>query len=143
MRTIALRYAENFAPNEGTIAAHQQVIDAIGYVWYGKLGNPISDKVAGEILQSQDPMILLIHSGSQGRYWAHIEGIQRAMPTDGIPSYYRGMAEKFKCWFKVYAFEKASKNVMGQCVVASSQKLLTSASRYSMSPYFIIEYTEE
>ena len=85
MKTIALRYAENFAPNIGTIGAHQQVIDTIGYVWYGKLGNPVSEKIATEILQAPDSVILLIHSGGQDRYWAHVEAIQRNTPSEGVP----------------------------------------------------------
>lgn len=143
MKTIALRYAENFAPNIGTIGAHQQVIDTIGYVWYGKLGNPVSEKIATEILQAPDSVILLIHSGGQDRYWAHVEAIQRNTPSEGVPRYYQNMTDKFKCWFKVTEFEKAAKDVMCQCFVASSKKPLSLASRHSMSPYFIIEYQGE
>ena len=43
MRTIALRFAENFSPPEGTIKAHEGVISEKGYVWYGKMGNCVSD----------------------------------------------------------------------------------------------------
>ena len=77
MRTVALRFAENFAPDCGTIAAHQEIIDERGFVWYGKLGSPVSAKVAGEILKDDDPRILLIHSGGVERWWAHIEAIKR------------------------------------------------------------------
>lgn len=80
MKTIALRYSENFAPIEGTILAHQNLIDLNGYVWYGKLGTPISAKIAQEILKNEDPKILLIHSGKQDRYWAHISEISRDLP---------------------------------------------------------------
>lgn len=38
MRTIALRFGETFSTDCGTIAAHQRIIDMLGYVWYGKLG---------------------------------------------------------------------------------------------------------
>ena len=49
MRTIALRFAETFAPECGTIAAHQHMIDRHGFVWYGKLGNPVSLRVATDV----------------------------------------------------------------------------------------------
>ena len=144
MKTVALRFAENFAPDGGTIAAHQDVIEEIGHVWYGKLGNPVSREIARTILESDDPCILLIHSGGQERYWAHVDAIQRDEPKlTEVPPYYRSMADKFKCWFKVRAFERASNSVMAQCTVVSSGKRLTDASRHSMSPYFIIEYDEE
>lgn len=66
MGTAALRYAENFAPEYGTIAAHQDVIKREGSVWYGKFGSPISALVAGELLKTDDPRILLIRSGGTG-----------------------------------------------------------------------------
>ena len=65
MRTVALRFAENFTPECGTIAAHLRLVDNLGYVWYGKLSSAISFKIAGEILGSDDLKILLIHSGGQ------------------------------------------------------------------------------
>lgn len=142
MRTVALRFAENFAPDCGTIVAHQGLIDKLGHVWYGKLGTPVSFKTAGEILDNDDPRFLLIHSGGQNRWWVHIEKIQRETPPlEEIPEYYRNSAEDFGCWLKVKRFEPADKTVMSQCVVASSGKVLSSASRHSMSPYFIIEFS--
>ena len=144
MRTIALRFAENFAPECGTIAAHQELIGDFGHVWYGKLGAPVSAKTAEQILKNDDPRILLIHSGGQDRWWLHVKAAQRDIPPlNEIPAYYRSKADDFGFWFKVKSFEPAAKKVMSQCTVVSSGKLLTSASRHSMSPYFIIDYKEE
>lgn len=144
MKTIALRYSENFAPDEGTILAHQKLIDLNGFVWYGKLGAPISTRVAQEILKNEDPKILLIHSGKQDRYWAHISEVSRDLPPlKDFPEYYRAIREKFKCWFRVKSFEKAPKEIMSQCYVASSNSILSDSSKHSMSPYFIIIVKEE
>ena len=143
MRTIALRFSNNFAPTEGTIRAHEAMIEKNGFVWYGKLGGNISAKVKGEILTNPDPMILLIHSGAFGRYWAHIDTIQNETPpVDDIPAYYRDRAEDFATWFKVLRFEEAPRNILSQCFVASSGASLSMASRHSMNPYFIIDYIE-
>lgn len=144
MRTIALRFSNNFAPTEGTIRAHDAMITKNGYVWYGKLGSKVSAKVKEEILSNTDPMILLIHSGSFGRYWAHIDTIQNETPPVGkIPEYYRNRAEDFATWFKVLRFEEAPRNILSHCFVASSGAPLTTASRHSMNPYFIIDYIDE
>ena len=143
MKTVALRFGEHFAPNCGTIAAHQEIIDDIGHVWYGKLGNAVSEKVKQDIMANNNPRILLINSGKTDRYWAHISEIQREIPnSEEIPAYYRHMANDFKTWFKISAFESAPRDVMSKCVVASSRGPLTEVSKHSMSPYFIIEYTE-
>ncbi len=144
MRTIALRFSNNFAPAEGTIRAHEAMITENGYVWYGKLGSKVSAKVKDEILSGADPMILLIHSGSFDRYWAHIDKIQNETPSAyEIPAYYSNRAGDFATWFRVRRFEEAPRNILSQCFVASSGASLSTASRHSMNPYFIINYIEE
>ena len=140
MKTIALRFADNFAPKNGTIAEHQRIIDVIGYVWYGKLGASVSNPVSQQILKNVDSRILLIHSGSSYRYWAYIDDIQHEVPEiAAIPEYYRDMADSFKTWFRVKRFEKAPKDILSKCTVISSGSTLSQASKHSMSPYFIIE----
>ena len=49
MKILSLRFGENFAPKCGTIMAHKELIDKFGYVWYGKFGNPVSEKIIKEI----------------------------------------------------------------------------------------------
>lgn len=144
MKTVALRFSDKFAPAEGTIQAHESLIQEIGYVWYGKLGLPLSQKAISYIENNGDPKILLIHSGKTARYWAHVSEITREEPElAGIPHYYRDNREKFKTWFKVISFEQASKDIMGKCKVISSGTTLGEVSKHSMSPYFIIEVEEE
>ena len=41
MKTIALRFGENLAPECGTILAHDELIKENGSVWYGIFGNPL------------------------------------------------------------------------------------------------------
>lgn len=144
MRTIALRFANSFAPKEGTIAAHQAIIDCFGFVWYGKLGTCVSSSTIKSILENDSPRILLIHSGASGRYWAYVDRIQTCLPSeDQIPAYYRDRAADFKTWFRVIRFENAPKDILSKCFVASSGTALSQASRHSMSPYFIIDYKDE
>ena len=142
MKTIALRFGETFSPECGTIKAHQYVIDQLGYVWYGKLGSSISDKVINDIVKEKEKKILLIHSGSIDRYWAYYDEISKSVPDLGIPSYYKDNADKFKVWFKITKIEKAEKDVMSKYVVISSQNMLSEASKKSMNPCFYIECIE-
>lgn len=143
MKTIALRFGEHFAPECGTIAAHQLVIDKLGYVWYGKMGANISTKVKNEIMKSDKPKILLIRSGKTERYWAYISEISTVTPSkEEIPEYYRDNTNSFKTWFKVFRFDIAAKGVLSKYVVASSQIPVGEVSKHSMSPYYIIEGSE-
>ena len=143
MKTIALRFGEHFSPDCGTIAAHQQLIDTLGYVWYGKMGSPVAARIVEELKEQPDTKILLISSGKADRYWAHVSEITKETPSlEGIPNYYRDLTEKFKTWFKVTKFDPASKDIMSKCFVTSSGNSLSEVSRHSMSPYFIIDYKE-
>ncbi len=144
MRTIALRFGENIAPECGTIEAHNRLIGQYGEVWYGKFGTPLSEKVITDILKNESPRILLIHSGTANRYWAYINKISKETPDlKKVPKYYHHEKGRVKTWFCVYRFEDAEKNIMSKCKVASSGALLSNASRHSMSPYFIIDVSDE
>lgn len=144
MKTIALRFGENFAPVEGTIAAHQAVIDQYGFVYYGKLGSPVGMQKIAVIMNNEHPRILLIQSGKTGRWWAYVVKIQRDAPDSKyIPAYYRDDADKFKTWFKITRIDEAPSDIMSHCTVVSSNAVLSHASHYSMSPYFFIEAPDE
>lgn len=143
MYSIALRFTDNFAPIEGTIKAHEEIINKKGCVWYGKLGHPVSDKIICSVLDQDDPKILLILSGGNKRYWAYISDIKKERPSDdAFPSYYQSRVEDFKTWFCVNRFEHADKNVMSKWRVVSSKAKLSDTSKHSMSPYFFIEKDE-
>lgn len=144
MMTVALRFSDNFAPVSGTIEEHIKIIEKLSYVWYGKMGTPLAQNIIRELMGNEEKRILLIHSGRQDRYWAYYTHIQREIPeSEGIPEYYRFKTENFRTWFKIIAFEKAPRDILGKCFVRSSGVPLSSVSRHSMSPYFIIETEEE
>ena len=144
MKTIALRFADNYAPAEGTIKLHEDVINEFGYVWYGKFGNSLSQKNIDMLLDMKYKKFLLIKSGGQERYWAYFTDIKKdCINIEAIPKYYRNDRERVKCWFKITKFEKADPKVMSKCFVSSNGSLLSNTSKYSMSPYFIIDYKEE
>ena len=144
MKTIALRFADNYAPKEGTIKLHEDVINQKGYVWYGKFGNSLSQKNIDMLLEMTEKKFLLIKSGCQERYWVYFDEIKKYdIDCEAIPEYYRKDRDRVKCWFKVTKFEKADMKVMSKCFVVSNGSLLSNSSKYSMSPYFIIDYKGE
>ena len=144
MKTIALRFSDNYAPTEGTIKLHEDVIAKYGYVWYGKFGNSLSQKNIDMLLEMKERKFLLIKSGCQERYWVYFEDIKKeVIDLAAIPEYYRNVRGRVKCWFKVTKFEKTDSKVMSKCFVASNGSLLSNTSKYSMSPYFVINYKEK
>ncbi len=144
MNTIALRFGEHFAPSCGTIAAHNEIIEQIGYTWYGKIGAKVSESLLKEILKADDPKFLLINSGKASRYWVHITDYRSEKPEDNeYPSYYGDKVNKMNTWLKVTKIDPAPKDIMSKCYVISSGAQLGEVSKHSMSPYFKISYNEE
>ncbi len=144
MKTIALRFGDHFAPPPGTIELHKQLINKNGFVWYGKLGSPISKSVKEEIFKNVEKKILLIHSGTSKRYWAYLDEIADLVPNkEEYPTYYADKSEKMKTWFRIIKIEDAPNNVMSKCIVTSSGLRLSDVSKHSMSPYFIIDLKED
>ena len=135
---IALRYSEKFAPPEGTIATHLNILKTHGFVWYGKIGKTISNKVIADLLNKGETRLLLIDSGKTDRYWADVVSIVKEKPDGYYPDYYSRFVDDIKTWFKITGISKASNDVLSHCTVTSSGALLTTASKHSMSPFFII-----
>lgn len=64
-------------------------------------------------------------------------------PNEVIHSYYRENSGVFKTWFMIPKIEEASKEILEDCVVVSSQRPLSEVSKRSMTPYFIINVEEK
>ena len=124
---------------------HQEIINDVGFVWYGKFGNTLSQKIIDELMSQSPKKILLIKSGFPERYWAYFDKIQKEKPKDlnTIPNYYRKETNKIKCWFRITRFEKTDNNIMSKFIISSSKMPLSEASKHSLNPYFIIEPADE
>lgn len=144
IKTIALRFSDNYAPLEGTIKLHQDVIYKFGYAWYGKFENSLSQKNIDMLFKMEEKKFLLIKSGCQERYWVYFEDIRKEnININAVPSYYRNDIKRIKCWFRILEFEKVDSKVMSKCFVISNGALLSNTSKYSMSPYFVIDCKED
>lgn len=142
-RTVALRFGDNLTSN-GTISEHQSLIDSCGSVWYGKFGSNISQGAIESILDMDFPAIMLIRSGSIERYWAFVSEISNEIPSrNTVPEYYWHLREKVGCWFHITSIVLAPKNIMSQCTVASSGRILSESAKGSLSPFFIIDVPNE
>lgn len=141
MRTVSIRFGENFAPPCGTIEAHLEILREKGFVWYGKLGAPINSAITKELLKDGPVDFLLIKSGTFDRYWLTVSKIERIEPNKSeYPSYYWEFGPKIKCWLKVTGIRKAEQDVMSKCLVVSSKRRLSEVSKGSLNPCLHIEY---
>ena len=144
MKTIALRYSDNYAPADGTIIEHQKIIDANGYVWYGKFGNKISPSVVEDILASREPKIIFIKSGFSELFYAYIQDIQYNLNDyTSVPKYYKADYGRVGVWFKINKFEKINMEEIKKYYIVSSKKRLDDSTKHCMSSSFIVEKKEE
>lgn len=141
MRTIALRFSDNFAPKTGTIEEHRKVISKKGYVWYGKLGNKISPKIFKEILAKGPVKVLFIKASSPERYWMTLEEVSYEK-QDIHPDYYGQEAVHMNTWLKITNIEPADPNILERCIIPSTGNKLSDIYKRSMGSYFNIEVNE-
>ncbi len=138
MKTIALRFSDNFAPKSGTIAEHEKVLAEKGFVWYGKLGNRISPKILSSILTNGPTKILMIKAGSPERYWATLE--EYSYEKQNIhPEYYGQEVVNMNTWLKITKFEQAEVDILKRCIIPSTGNRLSDIYKKTMGSYFNIE----
>ncbi len=141
MRAIALRYGDAFAPPCGTIESHREILKKNGFVWYGKIGLGVSKKGVDAVKESKK--VLLIHSGKADRYWLDVEEISNNIPpVSDFPLYYSDKVSHIRTWLKITAINNEKNDVLSKCTLVSNNRPLSEVSKSSMSPYFIIEYTD-
>ena len=137
MKSLALRFSDNFAPKSGTIEEHKKIINNKGFVWYGKVGNKISTKILDGILANGPVKILLVKSSSPERYWATIEAYSYEKQKDH-PAYYEGNIDNMNTWLKITKIEIAEDGILDRCITSSGKKL-SEIYKKSMGSYFCIE----
>ncbi|WP_165727547.1 metallophosphoesterase [Pseudoalteromonas sp. 31A1] len=111
MVSLALRFRDLVTPPDGTIELHQEIINKIGYVywgWWAKAGEKCPSKFneLQEQLSDGDQDVFLFDSGQSKLYKATIVDVaynnskygMNCPSIDATPDYYR--ARTFKAWFK-------------------------------------------
>lgn len=141
VKTIVLRFSDNFAPKSGTIAEHEKIINRSGFVWYGKLGNRISPKVFESILNNGPAKILMIKASSSERYWATLEEVSYERQSLH-PEYYGFETTRMNTWLKITKFETAESDILEKCIILSTGNKLSDIYKKSMGSYFNVEILE-
>lgn len=144
---LAVRYGEHFAPPEGTIAAHEAVIEENGFVWFGKMGARIGGARANALLsqleQGVDTPLILVRARVNGRtvHRCHVQRISlEAPPADergAIPDYYRNRRD-VGVWFRVSQIQQIDSRWLSHVKVSSSQRPLPETLASSVASFFYV-----
>lgn len=137
-KVLIIRYGKK----NDCIKQHREVIDSIGYCWFGKIGVVPSKKAIEAITKEEAPKIVLY---SQGKgYIADVSEISYEKPDDGYPEYYK--AELFdelifpKSYFKLLDIQDLSSEDLIKLMIVSSGSPAVETLNRSMSSFFFAEY---
>ena len=147
---ILLRYNDHLKYD--TIKCHKEVIDQSGYVWFGKIGSPVSKEYIasckGLINSEQKIELFLLKSKSNKNtlYKTNIldltnSDLTKSTERNFIPEYYRDANYNIKCWFKLNRFLKLPTSYLGKLSVSSSGMSVLESINTSMSGILYVEYT--
>lgn len=141
---FVLRFSDK--NNINTIKKHIEILNQIGYVWYGKIGITPSKKYFDDHLKEKITYILLTQPG---RYYIAecVEYSLKKPNKEEYPNYYDSMdfsGFKFTSWYKLISVHEVSnKDVLENIVIKSSGNYLRSALQGSMSPMFKTKTVKE
>lgn len=141
METVAFRFSDGYAPKEGTINLHKEIIKEKGCVWYGVFGVKLSDKNINKIINNEGKKIILVKSKTLECYVAEVIDISKDAPNDTslIPSYYRNDTTRVKTWIKIKDIIETDKTILEKAVIQSTGKKLIESINGGMTSFFIIE----
>ena len=137
-KLIVIRYGKK----QDCIEKHCEVINKLGYCWFGKIGIVPSKKAIDAVMKENNPKIILY---SQGKgYVADCNKIIFEKPETGYPDYYE--EELFaklvfpKSYYKISSIKQLSSEELSQIRVVSSGSPIIETLNKSMSSFFFVEF---
>lgn len=137
-KVLVIRYGKK----KDCIEKHCDVINQIGYCWFGKIGVIPSKKAIDAVVSEDRPAIVLYSQGNA--YIANVDSISYDKPDEGYPDYYND--ELFdnmvfpKSYYKITDISPLDKDVLKKIKVVSSGSPIVETLNKSMSSFFFAEY---
>lgn len=139
-RLLILRYGKQIVEN--CIKLHQDIIDEIGYCWFGKLGTIPSKKSIEEMLDEEKPMMVLYARGAA--YICSVEVVTYDKPENGYPDYYQTeLFDKLmypSIYFKLTSIQEIEVGDLNKFTVISSGNSAANTLMHSMSSFLFVSY---
>lgn len=139
-KILILRYGKQIV--EECIKLHQEIIEDLGYVWFGKLGTAPGKNSIDSMLDEEQPKLILYARGEG--YLCSVEEVSYNTPTDGYPEYYqKELFEKLiypSIYFKLITIEKIEISDLDELTVVSSGNSALNTLMHSMSSFLFVSY---
>ena len=123
------------------IEEHQNVINKLGYVWFGKIGAKPKFGTIEKMLDSEVKSNFIILKSTKECYLCKFDKYSLTIPENGFPEYYisrlRMKSDTFSIWFRIIEMKKVSNlTSLQEIVVESSRNPLLVACKQSMAAHF-------
>jgi len=147
---LLIRFSDRLLENRETISEHQKVIEQNGAVWFGKMGQPISQNAIDKLnkqVEENIPTFIYLVKGNRKLPTAFICNLILAaknIPEEEmnlIPTYYKELeiTRFIKFWAKVNNIQQIENSELNKMSVASSVYPLQETLYKSSSGHFYIQ----
>lgn len=141
-RFIVLKYSTGI---HDCIKRHIDVINELGYCWFGKIGvAPSREAIYSKL--NKDRMYAILYCQGKAHLCDLLE-ISEAKPESGYPTYYDSFLFSRsiypQMYFKLGSIMQISSKELSACTILSSGKPMLETVSRSMASFFYVEYPED
>ena len=146
---IVIRFSDNLFSVGDVVAKHNAVVENNGYVWFGKMGSPISQgrmDLLNTQIAKNTPTFVYFVKGIRNKstfYRADVLAISREInlsEKEAIPKYYqeKELTQFMKTWLKILEISQIEESAMSTLKTTSSIFRLQDTLVRSSSGYFFV-----
>lgn len=136
---LLLRYSTSAKKN--CIEQHLEVLETIGYCWFGKVGNVPSKRILSAVFSQANPTLVLFKSGAI--FECAMTNFTLETPEIGYPSYYTQDGIAPSIWFELHSLVPANPSLLHNSIVCSTNNYVEDAVYHSRIPFMLCQYLDE
>jgi hypothetical protein len=145
---LVVRFSDSMFGMGDVVALHNSIVAEHGVVWFGKLGQTISQgriDLLNQQLVKKIPTFLYLVKGNRRKstaYRAPLVQVSKDMPKEiaFIPTYYaeKNLIQYMKAWMKIERIERVEMSEMDRFKAISSVFPISETLARSSSGYFLV-----
>ena len=135
---LLLRYSD---VERNCIDLHQEIIQQVGYCWFGKIGSVPSSKMLSEVFFEQSPVLVLYRKNAS--YICELEKYTLQTPNKGIPEYYNSKGINPSIYFCLRSITQCDNSLFHTSIVMSTGAYVEDVIYRSRIPFMLCQYIDE
>ena len=136
---LLVRYSTGYVNN--CIEEHINLIQSIGFCWFGKVGNVPSHKILQQVFDGEQAFLVLYRKNAA--YLGSLAEYALSKPKDGVPTYYDQEGVVPSVYFRLTALEPCDQYLFHNSLVVSTGAYVDDAIFHSRIPFMLCRYVDE